>query len=96
MTLARHNPRRDGNESVITDYLTSLGYAWWTLSGKGIPDIMVLDDAGQYRLLEVKTSDGKLTPDQRRFFDECHTARHLYIVRNIADLEFALEPVNVT
>ena len=68
MSLNRHNPKRDANESVMTDYLDDLMYPWFPLSQAGIPDLLVLVH-GDWRLIEVKTEQGRLTPDQKEFFE---------------------------
>lgn len=64
MSLSRRNPRRDANEKDITDAAVSVGARFWTLSGKGRPDVLFLYRERFY-VAEVKTTTGKLRETQR-------------------------------
>ena len=84
--------RRDANEAEICGYLDDLHIPWWTLSDAGIPDLLILHK-GDWKLLEVKTDLGRLTPPQVLFF-ECARdwkVKHLYVVRDFDSLMEALK-----
>lgn len=67
MTRAR---RVDRNQSEIVQALRAVGASVHITSrfGEGFPDLVV-GFGGVTFLLEVKTPDGKLTEDEREFFD---------------------------
>lgn len=65
MSLKRHNPKRDANEPEIVRALESIGCDVTRLDK---PVDLVVGYRGRTVLLEVKTKDGKLTEDQKKFF----------------------------
>jgi len=72
----------DANQKEIVDGLRQVGASVVSLAdvGKGTPDILVGFRQKSY-LLEIKTDDGKLTPDQRLFHATWNG--HIAIVRNL-------------
>lgn len=53
---------------------------------KGIPDISVFDTNGDYIGLEVKTRDGKPSPDQKRMAEDFkRLGVEYYVVRSVED-----------
>jgi len=92
MSINRFNAMRDRNELDICGYLDDLSIPHWKLSGTGIPDIMILHQ-GNFKLLEVKSRKGRLTPPQAEFFELArqHNAKHLFVVRDLEELLEALE-----
>lgn len=65
MRKARDN-RKDANQPDIVRALRQTGCTVEILDGKGIPDLLV-GKAGINFLMECKTKDGTLTPDQVAF-----------------------------
>jgi hypothetical protein len=65
MTYAR---RVDANHGEIGDALRACGFLVLDLSrfGEGVPDYLV-KHGGFWSFIEVKTRQGKLTPDQQTF-----------------------------
>lgn len=61
--------RVDRNQKIIVDALRQAGVAVAFLShaGGGLPDLLCSTHERTW-LIEVKTKDGKLKPDQTRFF----------------------------
>lgn len=61
----------DGNQAEIVQGLRDVGVAVYCAHavGRGFPDLVVAF-RGRVYLLEVKTADGELTLEQRRFFSE--------------------------
>ena len=92
--LARRNPRRDANEKQICRYLDDLSVPWWTMSGKGIPDLLILHK-GDWKLIEVKNKGGRnrMTPPQKDFRARALTwdAKYYFIVTDLDDLMLALQ-----
>ena len=83
MSLARRNPRRDANELEIVNALRQSGFHIFRLSDAGLPDLLVVGNAGKCLFLEVKSSTAEhLTPKQVEFF---RVASNAYIV--YSDLE---------
>lgn len=68
MTLHRRNPRRDGPESAVVEYLKRAGALVHRLSGTGVPDLLV-GYRGRWLLFEVKAATGRLQPAQLLFHD---------------------------
>lgn len=62
--------RRDDNQAEIVEALRKAGYQVIDLAstGDGIPDLMVVSKYLRIVLIEVKTSGGKLTEPEKRFF----------------------------
>lgn len=65
--------RADANQARIVAALRKAGATVVSLHtiGKGCPDLLVGYRTKNY-LLEIKTEDGKLTPDQQQFFNTWH------------------------
>lgn len=57
--------KRDSNEKSIVAALEAIGVAVVRVSEKGCPDLLVWSSRDGFRLLEVKSKAGKLTPDQQ-------------------------------
>jgi hypothetical protein len=66
VSLSRHNPRRDANESGIVQALEQVGAEVWRLSGTGLPDLLVRFRGVLYAG-EVKTASGRLRASQGAF-----------------------------
>ena len=62
------NARVDSNHREIADALRAVGASVVSLAaiGRGVPDLLVGFRGVNY-LLEIKTTKGKLTPDQTEF-----------------------------
>jgi hypothetical protein len=62
--------RVDNNQKIIVAALRNIGAAVLSLApmGKGCPDLLV-SRLGINYLLEVKSEDGKLTPDEQAWHD---------------------------
>ena len=65
----RRRGKTDLNQTEIVDALRRCGYLVQSLAamGDGVPDLLVYRRDCGLRLLEVKGSQGKLTPDQIEF-----------------------------
>lgn len=89
-------------QSAICDYLAQRNYFYWRQNNtgkmpggryasvkKGIPDIIVIK-AGRFIGIEVKTDEGRLSPDQVEFGRECVRNGGEYVVaRSIDDIQRA-------
>lgn len=67
----RRRPRVDANQKLIVEALRAAGVSVCSLAGAGdgIPDLLCATaDPLRTWLVEVKTKDGTLKPDQTRFF----------------------------
>ena len=91
MTLTRHAAKRDPNEDDIVRALVYAGCRVQRISAKGVPDLLVgtpshtgHDGLGAIVLLEVKTAKGKLTDDQKVFFDVWQ-GYPVYVVHSVDD-----------
>jgi hypothetical protein len=90
----RTRARTDSNHAAIVSALRSAGCLVQSLAatGKGVPDLLVCCPRGKLQLLEVKSGDGKLKPDQIRW----HAAWSriagiaLHVVRNEAEALMAV------
>ena len=80
----RHRPKKDTNHDEIVLALRSAGASVQSLAamGDGVPDVLC-GYCGQNFLLEVKTDDGKLTPDEAKWHDDWRGSVH--VVRTIED-----------
>jgi Holliday junction resolvase len=67
MSLNRRNPRRDATEPAIVKALRAIGVQCLRLSDSGCPDLLAWRGDLGFRLIEVKTAKGKLTPKQIAF-----------------------------
>ena len=88
MTVKRHNAKRDANEPEIYEALRWAGCSVERLSQRGVPDLLVWTPEKGLMLLEVKTTRGKLTPDQIEWHEQWEGP--VYVVESI---EEALEVV---
>lgn len=77
MSLARRNPKRDGNEAAIVNSLRRLGATVARISGHGLPDLLV-GWRGKWVLVEIKQKGKEtcLTTAQEVFFRAARD-RHL-------------------
>jgi hypothetical protein len=75
----RTRSRTDSNHAAIVAALRACGCQVLSLAaiGKGAPDLLVLNRAGELMLLEVKGPNGKLTDEQVSF----HEKWPVYVVR---------------
>ena len=78
MSLKRHNPKRDANEPEIVKALEAIGCDVHRLDK---PVDLVVGYRGRTVLLEVKTKGGKLTDDQKTFFELFRG--EAYVVRTV-------------
>lgn len=77
---ARLNARRDANERLIINAFEALGCLVWQLSGKGLPDLLVMWrkpartpgmlGPPQYFLVDAKMPDGEYKPAQMEKWGE--------------------------
>lgn len=65
--LARHDPRRDGNEKEIMSALQARGFQVWQISGKGVCDLLCCVPDGRTFLVECKMPGKTLTEAQKKF-----------------------------
>lgn len=86
--------KRDEAEAVIAEYLQVRGAYVHRLSGKALPDLLV-GWCGRWLLLECKTGNAKLEPDQEAFQKEANR-RGLpgFTVRNLEDARDILDRVS--
>ena len=77
--------RVDANQGEIVKALRQAGLIVHDTSrlGGGFPDLVVLKE-GHAILLEVKTAKGKLTKDEKEFFDTWREGP-VYIVRSVEE-----------
>ena len=66
MSIYRKAAKRDANEPEIVDALRSVGAKVWRMSGRGLPDVLVMF-RGKLYAAEIKTAKGKLTKHQGEF-----------------------------
>ncbi len=88
----RRAAKVDKNQAEIVDALRDVGAVVTSIHrhGEGVPDILV-SFRGVWYLMEVKASDGRLTPDEKEFIDRHHNAT-VHVVRHIDD---ALDAIGV-
>ena len=69
MIVPRLRAKVDGNQALIVQALRDSGCSVVCLHqlGGGIPDLLVATPSGETLLVEVKSAQGSLTPDQERF-----------------------------
>lgn len=79
MSIHRQAAKRDTNEREIVATLTQVGATVQKLSAKGCPDLLV-GFKGQNFLMEIKTTKGKLTPDEAVWHDNWRG--HVAIIRS--------------
>jgi hypothetical protein len=94
MTIHRRAAKRDTIATTIIQALRGVGAQVWQVSGKGIPDLLVLF-RGEFYLLEVKTGRGKLTPAQVEFFDDADTP-NAAVVRSVDDALQVIGAIDAT
>jgi hypothetical protein len=92
MSINRQAAKRDQNEREIIQEFRSFGASVHQLSGKGVPDLIV-GYRGITALVEVKMPKGKLTDDQKEFFDNWNGGL-LFIVRTVADATSVLRKIS--
>ncbi len=59
--------KRDWNEAQVRAALHDIGVITIPLSAAGVPDLLCWSKHDGFRLVEVKTPRGKLTPEQIKF-----------------------------
>lgn len=59
--------RRDWNENQIRSALHAIGVITVQISTTGCPDLLLYSKRDGFRLVEVKTPRGRLTPEQVKF-----------------------------
>lgn len=97
MSLHRRAAKRDAAEPAIVSALEALGCVVWRVSGKGLPDLIVLR-AGKKWLADVKGPKEKPTPAQEKAWEEAATKARcsVFILRTPEDaaamLSNALQP----
>lgn len=97
MSLHRRAAKRDAAEPAIVSALEALGCVVWRVSGKGLPDLIVLR-AGKKWLADVKGPKEKPTPAQEKAWEEAATKGRcsVFILRTPEDaqkmLNNALQP----
>jgi len=81
--------KTDANQTAIVEKARKMGATVLVLSmvGHGCPDLLV-GWKGKNYLIEVKSENGKLTPDEMKFFDEWGT--EIAIIRSPDDMVFFL------
>lgn len=67
-TMNRRAAKRDNAEGPIVKALVNAGATVVKLSDRGVPDLLGGYQNNNY-LIEVKTGNAKLTPDESKFFD---------------------------
>lgn len=104
MSLHRRAAKRDAAEPAIVSALEALGCIVWRVSGKGLPDLIVLR-AGKKWLADVKGPKEKPTPAQEETWEEAATKARcaVFILRTSEDAQKMLnnalrpwEPDHVT
>jgi len=86
MSLHRRAAKRDANEGTIVKALEAHGCVVWRLSGKGIPDLLVLHK-GKKWLADVKGAKEKATPAQAEAWEKAATQARcaIFILRTPED-----------
>jgi Holliday junction resolvase len=85
VSLSRRAARRDSNEPDIVRDLRKIGHRVIQHSGKGEPDLFVLDFGGRWIAMEVKKpKTGKLTKAQQK------DTRGVNVVKTLDDALYAL------
>lgn len=83
MSIHRRAAKRDSNEPAIINALKYAGARVWQISAPGVPDLLV-SFRGETFLLETKARGGRLTDEQKYFF-ETWTGGAVAIVRSVDD-----------
>ena len=81
MSLLRYNARRDDNEPALVKCLEQLGFHVTTVSGKGVPDL-ILSRRQLFHLAEIKAPTGRDRPAQINF-----RAKHSAPVHRLVTVE---------
>jgi hypothetical protein len=94
---ARLNARRDANERAIITAFEALGCLVWQLSGKGLPDLLVMTRVHRttgresYFLVDAKMPDGGYKPAQVEKWGEAHDRGiPIFVVRSVEDARAVL------
>jgi hypothetical protein len=79
--------RLDGNQKPLVAYAQAFGASWVSMAslGQGVPDGL-LGYHGKTWLVEFKTEDGTLTPDQDEFIAKWRGSP-VHIVRTEKDVQ---------
>lgn len=63
---------------------------------KGVPDLIVIAPGGKTLFMEVKTIEGRLSPDQKKFAGDLISMGHNYaLVRSIEDARVAFARADI-
>jgi hypothetical protein len=63
---------------------------------KGVPDLIVIAPGGKTLFMEVKTPEGRLSPDQKKFAGDLQSMGHQYaLVRSIDDARVAFARADI-
>lgn len=84
MTGLRRAARRDASEPLIVAALRASGFSVEYLSAKGVGDLLC-GKSGITRVVECKTDDGALTPDQVTWW-AAWRGNPLIILRTVEDV----------
>ena len=88
LTLRQHFFFRVNNAPTHQDSPTG---GFWRRPNKysvaGVPDIIMIDNCGKFIGLEIKAHNGKQSPEQKLFEQNCkELGAEYYIIRSIDDL----------
>lgn len=90
---ARLNPRRDANEPALKAYVEAMGYVVMQVSGKGLPDWVLMGAGFSERkwLVDVKTRTGYFKPAQIAQWTAWESKGiNVYVVRTRGDVDALL------
>lgn len=82
MSINRYNAKRDKNEPEIVKALQAVGALVVRVSGRGVPDTLVIFREQAF-LLEIKGEKGTLTEPQVEFFKLVGRVANIGVVRSI-------------
>lgn len=82
--LARHDAKRDANETEIVAALEAMGATVYRISSKGLPDLLI-GWRGHTLLAEVKTATGAMT-DAQLVFHETWDGFPVVVLRSVDDV----------
>jgi hypothetical protein len=86
--------KRDAVEPAIIAVFQAAGWSVQPLNGKGLPDLLVAPPGGRPLLVEVKTGNAGLTPDQKTWHGAWR-GEPVQIVRNEAQARKLVRMVEI-